>query len=179
MRLCPLCAKPLGAGVTRCWNNGCNYILPDTKPKQQIPILKLIGYWRDPDDASEMHYPDPDDLIDFGWLPEERHELASYLRPEQFMFGQWGYSWCRFHCGVTHTEMGSREFTDGVWMWPEGLAHYVEHHGVMLPDAFVEHARSNSWVVPEINSSWATRRKDSTFWLEWASHTKRQNKMLR
>ena len=29
------------------------------------------------------------------------------------------------------------EFTDGIWRWPEGLVHYVEEHGVRLPESFV------------------------------------------
>jgi hypothetical protein len=46
-----------------------------------------------------------------------------------------GYSWCRFRCGVERN--GAAEFTDGQWAWPEGLAHYVEKHSVILPDEFV------------------------------------------
>jgi hypothetical protein len=40
-----------------------------------------------------------------------------------------GYSQCRF-CGIQN---GSGEFTDGLLIWPEGLAHYVEKHHVRLP----------------------------------------------
>jgi hypothetical protein len=29
--------------------------------------------------------------------------------------------------------------TDGVYCWPEGLAHYVKEHDVRLPDEFVTH----------------------------------------
>lgn len=25
---CPECGKPLGEGVTRCWTDGCDYVLP-------------------------------------------------------------------------------------------------------------------------------------------------------
>jgi hypothetical protein len=38
--------------------------------------------------------------------------------------------------------------TDGVWAWPEDLAHYVSRYHVRLPSAFVEHVRLNQWTVP-------------------------------
>ena len=36
-------------------------------------------------------------------------------------------------------DMGRGELTDGVYMWPEGLAHYLEKHNVRLPQEFVDH----------------------------------------
>jgi hypothetical protein len=41
-------------------------------------------------------------------------------------------------CGVAN---GSAEFTDGTYVWPEGLAHYVDEHHVRLPEAVLEHIR--------------------------------------
>jgi hypothetical protein len=36
--------------------------------------------------------------------------------------------------------MGSSELTDGFWRWPEGLSHYVRHHGIILPEEFMAQA---------------------------------------
>jgi hypothetical protein len=44
--------------------------------------------------------------------------------------------------------MGGRDLTDGVWMWPEGLAHYVERHAVRLPDEFVATMVAHEWEPP-------------------------------
>src|SRR5690606_27873281 len=41
--------------------------------------------------------------------------------------------------GVGGVEMGNCELTDGHWLWPSGLAHYVAHHDVALPDEFMSH----------------------------------------
>jgi len=38
--------------------------------------------------------------------------------------------------------LGRSDMTDGVYVWPEGLAHYVEHHNVRLPHQFVQHVLS-------------------------------------
>ncbi len=42
--------------------------------------------------------------------------------------------------------MGSKELTDGFWIWPEGLSHYVRAHGILLPEEFVAHALANESV---------------------------------
>ena len=39
------------------------------------------------------------------------------------------------------TNNGNLDLTDGVYLWPEGLAHYVREHDVRLPDEFTEHVR--------------------------------------
>jgi hypothetical protein len=59
-----------------------------------------------------------------------------------------GYSFCRFVCGTPNDQMGSVDFYDGEWQWPQGLAHYVEHHSIRLPDEFIDTMRSRSWQLP-------------------------------
>jgi hypothetical protein len=71
--------------------------------------------------------------------------------------------------------MGSREFTDGEWVWPEGLVHYVECHSVVLPEIFIEHCRSKGW-KPAAASAARSREIDETFWRAWASETIKENK---
>ena len=66
--------------------------------------------------------------------------------------------------------------TDGEWAWPEGLAHYVECHNLMLPEQLVESMRANQWRVPDVAdlvppAMWKT---DLRFWLEWVA-THRQH----
>ncbi len=38
--------------------------------------------------------------------------------------------------------------TDGTYVWPAILAHYVERHHVRLPGEFVSHMVTNRWTVP-------------------------------
>lgn len=48
-----------------------------------------------------------------------------------------GYSRCR----ICNAQNGNLELTDDVFIWPEGLAHYVRDHAVRLPVEFVvQHA---------------------------------------
>ena len=66
--------------------------------------------------------------------------------------------------------MGSAEFTDGVWAWPAGLVHYVLKHDVRLPEEFISHVLTNA-VVPRSNEwpsqSPSTDVLDHSLWIVW------------
>ena len=65
-----------------------------------------------------------------------------------------GYSECRL-CGQQN---GAGEFTDGTYIWPEGLRHYVSAHSVRLPEEFVTHALTRRREIDE-------NPRDQTWWL--------------
>lgn len=130
-------------------------------------MLKLIGYWiRTLDDEQ---CPAPQELV--GELTSEvRAALVGYLAGGLRLIQYRGYSWCRFDCGVEYQKLGSWELTDGTWVWPEGLAHYVEAHGVVLPEEFISHALSGA--VPVLPDAKPDPREDydeADFWLSWCS----------
>lgn len=95
--------------------------------------IRHIGYWRN---AEHPEYPDPADLADENWDEDERHAVWYYLASGTMVRAYMGLSPCRI-CGQHN---GSLEFSDGVYQWPEGLAHYVEEHAVRLPAELVNHA---------------------------------------
>ena len=116
-------------------------------------MLKAIGFWIR--DLEDERYPAPQELV--GVLPEaQRRSLAHYLESGATFEQYRGYAWCRFVCGAstesgawaptvevraqTDTRLGSQDLTDGTWVWPEGLAHYVREHSIVLPAEFMEHA---------------------------------------
>ena len=75
----------------------------------------------------------------------------AYLRNGHYRGAALGFSACRFECRDKYGMLGSGELTDGEWVWPEGLPHYVERHGVMLPEEFVASASAREWKVPPID----------------------------
>ena len=166
--------------------------------------LKLIGYWNDKGPGGRplfgetgsseyANYPSPLELISPGWFGDEKTDLISYLRSGLVLFQYFGGSTCRFLC--ENRQLGGNELTDGVWIWPEGLAHYVEEHDVILPEEFVNYVRNNDYQIPESvnnifeqnrekkwlskNFFWMTRGKicwyyrlakkgiDKSFWIKW------------
>jgi hypothetical protein len=124
------------------------------------PSRHLIGYWCDdllasmrawgepvaegaeavPEDVMSDggFFIHPRHLVDPGWASEEQPRIVRYLSEAPAIAHFCGLSYCRFGCGAN----GSAEHSDGVWVWPEGLAHYLARHDVRLPQDFVAHMRS-------------------------------------
>jgi hypothetical protein len=102
-----------------------------------LPATKLIaiGYWRS---LHEPQLPDPAWFADADWAATIRQQVVDYLSKGRQLFTWMGFSWCRFRC-EHGKHLGARDFTDGTYIWPEGLAHYVAHHHVRLPDEVVTH----------------------------------------
>lgn len=102
----------------------------DTIPGHRDRDIRLVGYWGPGGDL-------PMPIEGSCQLSSEhRSRLVAYLRsPSHPSEGYMGTSVCRC-CG---TRNGAREVSDGRWVWPDGLAHYVETHHVALPDEFVAH----------------------------------------
>ncbi|MEN9646721.1 MAG: hypothetical protein RL238_3390 [Actinomycetota bacterium] len=98
--------------------------------------LRLIGYWRS--EFSETPWPNPRDFVDNTWPPATREMVVGHLLRGRTLEQYRGLSNCRF-CDVY---VGSKELTDGVYCWPEGLAHYLTEHAVRLPDEFADHVGS-------------------------------------
>jgi hypothetical protein len=134
--------------------------------------LNGIGFWcGDPSSASEL--PHPRDLVGQDWSPEELQFILTYLKSGRKGVARAGFSFCRFGCGVPDSEMGCRTLTDGIWAWPEGLAHYVAVHTVTLPEQFVQTMRSRSWQIPDdfvlsAMESMLVCACDLEFWIKWA-----------
>ncbi|MCI4066122.1 hypothetical protein MRQ36_27670 [Micromonospora sp. R77] len=94
--------------------------------------LRLIGYWCGP---GEEHWPDPALLVDGEADAANQRRVSAYLRGGTRFVATAGHSLCRL-CG---TRNGSSELTDGKYfVWPEGLAHYIDAHNVRLPDEITE-----------------------------------------
>ena len=84
----------------------------------------------------DEHLPLPQELA--GDMSDStRESVCKYLTSGKLFETYRGFSWCRFRCGVTDQTIGCREYTDGEWVWPEGLDHYVRTHHVVLPSEFV------------------------------------------
>lgn len=126
-------------------------------PKEKKLIR--IGYWYNgPYDQRSEHYPVPHDHVDEKWFDDNRDivcYLFRYLMTGQYCNAYRGNSKCR----ICSKMLGSHEYTDGTYIWPEGLEHYLEHH-VRLPDEFVQHIMDNKGEEYFDNI-------DETFWLQW------------
>ena len=99
------------------------------------PTQKQLDEWQAQALAESSKWPDPRRFLDPTWASSERRLVTDFLERCTRVNQYRGLSECRF-CGQMN---GSAEMTDGVYCWPEGLAHYVHEHEVRLPDEFVMH----------------------------------------
>jgi len=142
----------------------------------RMPRFQYIGYW--------SWTADPVQLVEPSWASGERPALVTYLQSGIRLLQWRGYSFCRFQCGIPRQHMGSADFTDGRWIWPEGLWHYVAEHMIALPDAFLAHARMNGFSVPApdslslphkgVGSSALKSMSSESIWHEWIEQRSRR-----
>jgi hypothetical protein len=120
--------------------------------------LILIGYWRGRGAAG---WPDPVEFVDSAWDADDRDIVVDYLS-RGFLVGAFmGYSPCRI-CGCDN---GALELSDGVYIWPEGLAHYLAAHDVRPPDPFVSHVLATVEALE-------TAGRDESWWRSFADGRK-------
>lgn len=122
--------------------------MPELGEPADRPV-RLLGFWGT---VGNRTLPNPADLVDPAWEESDRDWVADYLNHGQ-VAGSWmGASRCRL-CSRLN---GSRDLTDGYYLWPEGLAHYVVDHAVRLPAEFLKHIERRLDALDELerDSSW-------------------------
>lgn len=103
--------------------------------------LRPVGFWRS---DTQPELPRPEAHVDVGWSPEERQATLDYLRRGAVCMRWCGYATCRL-CAESGKELGDADCTDGSWLWPEGLPHYLERHAVRPPEPFLADLRERGF----------------------------------
>ena len=111
-------------------------------------LLQRVGYWGE----AGSGLPAPSSLVDDSWNEDDRDLVADHLGRGFVARAYMGQASCRI-CG---DQIGSLELTDGTYVWPEGLRHYVTVHSVRLPEPFVDHVRSfvDEIETADVDESW-------------------------
>ena len=125
--------------------------------------LEVLGWWFN--ELAPSSLPRPQLLVG-GLSAPDRDLLARYLRQGKTLVRYPEPSFCRFSCG--ESDMGRADLTDGTFVWPEGLAHYLERHDVRLPTHFLTHVqRCNGAIAPFTPPKPAFGLLDTGPWLAW------------
>jgi hypothetical protein len=119
-----------------------------------VTMLKRVGFWAAKRPTSEglcdgsymleqifdaiRCLPTVEEFVDASWDQKERQMVAAYLDQGRVLERYLGHSACRL---CDKSENGSADLTDGVYVWPEGFAHYVRQHNVKPPVEFVDHVK--------------------------------------
>lgn len=140
--------------------------------------LNLIGYWNDTEFGIKR-YIDPNELKDHHWDPQLKEQILSYLRNGFVLRSFLGFSWCRIDKSIPNSEMGCSEITDGKFIWPTGLALYLDKFNVELPSEFVENAIKTQFQIKfltrlrlkmlkrKIEIHGSGELVDDSFWVSW------------
>jgi hypothetical protein len=127
--------------------------------------LKGIGYWYS---WGEPSFPFPQDLVGEYELAL-KEKLLAYLNYDRHSDDAYrGSSYCCFDgCDGLYGDgdLGNLDLSDGTWIWPEGLRHYVEVHDVLLPPAFLKDAQE----PPRPSGVYFGRDHALGSWMEWAN----------
>lgn len=117
-------------------------------PQHMWPQLRRVGFWHS-DQQPELA--DPKEHVVTDWSEEERWKVVEYLTTSYLMpYTQGGPSWCRFGCSPRPADIGTQDLTDGTWVFPEGLVHYVRMHAVKPDEDFLVHIRRLDYTVPAL-----------------------------
>lgn len=105
-----------------------------------------FGLFRDPSDTF-LKVPVFSEIVDADWNPPDLLQLAAYLDSGLVsLMTASGKPWHCHLCGQSFKN-NSVQMSDGTWVWPFYLGHYVQHHHVRLPDRFVERIRDRGYSV--------------------------------
>jgi hypothetical protein len=108
--------------------------------------LRQLGFFR------ELHHGKPEgpSLVESVQQKADYDTAAivSYLRSASIWYN---------HLGIVHDVLNSSHprigaahiHTDGIWIWPEDLAYYVEHYNVALPSDFLDHVKLRMYRPPK------------------------------
>lgn len=93
-----------------------------------------------------------EELIEIaGRMPEElRPAIAAYLRSAP-MFLAWMELTDDLVEGRFRVPGGSAVNSDGTYYWRLDTADYVEHYGIGVPAAFLEHVRARNWEPGDVD----------------------------
>lgn len=127
--------------------------------------LQKIGYWSG---EFTTGYIWPQEIASRRQIYKDVSRINSYLKG-----GYPAIHWKGLdHCRICKETLGSKCMTDGVWMWPEGMEHYVVRHNIRLPEEFFIHMREQKWRHPKVRSKDRVTEEfahqaSEEFWREW------------
>ncbi|WP_019073322.1 hypothetical protein [Streptomyces hokutonensis] len=113
-------------------------------------MIKRAGFYRETGGRITMadHAPSLRDAVqDSG--PRDEDLVLAYLESAREIYTTMGAQ--RDALAGDEWIAGSESLlTDGTWIWPIDLVHYVRRHHVALPQEFLEHIRANSYTAPAV-----------------------------
>jgi hypothetical protein len=120
--------------------------------------MKAIGQWMESLADDDLF---PPQEFTGDWPVELRRHIADYLDGGV----EFEAYRCMAYCYLCDFQQPDRELSDGTWIWPEILGHYVRAHGIALPWQFLRLALAGARPIPR--REWKEQGIDGSFWTAW------------
>lgn len=89
---------------------------------------------------------DVSEYVDKTWFPPDKDKLIEYLKKSPYMIAS---SNQLEKCSDCNEKINTLLFrSDGLFCWPDNLAHDVEKHSFRIPNRFVAHIRERNYLPP-------------------------------
>jgi hypothetical protein len=138
---------------------------------QKLKELKRVGYWCS-DQPPSCDYIHPRMLAGKSNYGPRKSAVVQYLH-DGAIFRRWrGLADSRLFPLITSAELGSRDLTDGEWVWPEGLSVYVSKADIELPQDFLASMEKNDYMVPSVDGEELFMQRvpvTDEFWISWCA----------
>ena len=107
--------------------------------------FKWFGIFRSSTDPPSL-FPRFDEFVDPDWLPYDKNQIVLYLATAPMVLTT---SLPDTECEICKSILTVGTFrSDGEWLWPDNLAHFVGHHNIVLPDEMVNKIRAMNYIAP-------------------------------
>lgn len=119
-------------------------VAPQSPPATDQRVLKKLGFFQELKHG-DRNGPSLREQVRPAPLPYADY-LVAYLRGSPMLIAAMGRAVDVLDPAVGRIGTPSIR-TDGVWAWPDDLAHYVARYNVELPPAFIEHGLACQWTL--------------------------------
>ena len=111
---------------------------------------RWFGVWREMGAAFSACPSVRDFVGSADWAGYDRDGLVRYLETAQVVASTSRMAFPCVLCGAR--EGGSLSYrTDGVWLWPDDLPHYISEHSIVPPRSMLEHIASKRYRPPTVS----------------------------
>ncbi len=113
-------------------------------------VTKLVGFYKELGGRSYLGaLPSISDAMEEAPAPDEE-QILTYLESCPEIFSTQGAELDVISNDERIAGAGSL-ITDGMWVWPIDLIHYLRRYHLALPGDFLEHVRENNYQAPEVS----------------------------
>lgn len=115
--------------------------------------VRWYGFWKE-QGPSYANFPSILESVSQDWPERQNNSLLHYLvtSPLLSVTFRGACLFCGELCYLLKDEQLSTALrTDGVWVWPDEIVHYIEHHGVMIPSDMFSHIKKKRYRIKSVD----------------------------